>query len=148
MPGMKEIIDILAGRNIPMGIISNAQFYTPVLLNFFLHQNMNSTGEIIPFDPDLTVFSYKMMRSKPDLMLFNRVKENCLKKYHLNPQEILFLGNDMFRDIYPAHKTGFKTALFAGDKRSLRLQKEKPEVNNLVPDYVITDLYQLLKILP
>ena len=35
MPGMKEVIHKLAGKGLPLGIISNAQFYTPVILNFF-----------------------------------------------------------------------------------------------------------------
>ncbi len=35
MPGMKELIDRLASLKYPLGIVSNAQFYTPVILKLF-----------------------------------------------------------------------------------------------------------------
>ena len=57
---------------------------------------------------------------------------------------VLYVGNDMLNDIYPAAKAGFKTALFAGDSRSLRLRKDKPKCKYLSADIVITDLIQLL----
>ncbi len=147
MPGMKELLDRLASLNYPLGIISNAQFYTPVILNFFLHDSVSENEEVAPFDPDLTIFSYKHMRSKPDLYLFQLLKDNCQKKYGLFADEILFIGNDMFRDVYPAFLAGFKTALFAGDTKSLRLRQDKPELKKIVPDFIITDLMQLLTIL-
>ena len=147
MPGMKELLNRLALLKYPLGIISNAQFYTPVILNYFLHDSVSENEEVAPFDPDLTVFSYKHMRSKPDLYLFQLLKDQCQRKYGLFADEILFIGNDMFRDIFPAFLTGFKTALFAGDTKSLRLRQDKPELKKVVPDYIITDLMQLLTIL-
>jgi putative hydrolase of the HAD superfamily len=103
--------------------------------------------EVKPFDKDISVFSYEHQRSKPDAYLFDMVKIKCQEKYTIRPSEILFVGNDMYRDIFPASKAGFKTALFAGDERSLRLRRDNPELKGLEPDYVITDLNQLLKIL-
>jgi len=147
MPGMKELLSRLADKQYPMGIISNAQFYTPVIMNYFLHDTITEEEAVAPFDPDLTIFSYKYMRSKPDMYLFELLKDQCQRKYGLYADEILFVGNDMFRDIYPAVLTGFKTALFAGDTKSLRLRQEKPELKKIVPDYIITDLMQLLTIL-
>jgi putative hydrolase of the HAD superfamily len=147
MPGMKELLYRLSSLNFPLGIISNAQFYTPVILNYFLHDSVSDNEEVAPFDPDLIVFSYKHMRSKPDPYLFQLVKDQCQRKYGLFADEILFIGNDMFRDIYPAFLTGFKTALFAGDTKSLRLRQDKPELKKIVPDFIITDLMQLITIL-
>jgi putative hydrolase of the HAD superfamily len=147
MPGMKEVIYHLANKAIPLGIISNAQFYTPVILNFFMHGTISDVEQVSPFDADLTVFSYKHQRSKPDTYLFELLKRQCLQKFGIYADEILFIGNDMFRDVYPAYLTGFKTALFAGDRKSLRLREDKPELNKLTPDFVITDLHQLLNII-
>jgi putative hydrolase of the HAD superfamily len=146
MPGMKNVIDHLADRKLPLGIISNAQFYTPVILNYFLNDDISENEEVLPFDPKLTIFSYKHMRSKPDSFLFEIVKEQCRQQYGLFPDEILFIGNDMFRDIYPAFLAGFKTALFAGDTKSLRLRKENPVLTKVVPDFIITELPQILSI--
>ncbi|MFW5656105.1 MAG: HAD family hydrolase [Bacteroidota bacterium] len=146
MPGMREVILELHRTKIPMGIISNAQFYTPILLNFYLVEEFKETELIHYFEPELTVFSYKHRIAKPDFSLFTQVVPKLKENYHISPEEVLFVGNDMFKDIYPAAKTGFKTALFAGDQRSLRLREEKEEVADLKPDYVITDLRQLLNL--
>jgi len=147
MPGMKEVLNCLAEKSFPLGIISNAQFYTPVILNFFMHNTIIETEHVLPFDPDLTVFSYKHMRSKPDAYLFELLKEQCRLKYGIYDDEILFIGNDLYRDVYPAHLAGFKTVLFAGDTKSLRLRQDKPELRKIVPDFIITDLNQLLDII-
>jgi putative hydrolase of the HAD superfamily len=58
---------------------------------------------------------------------------------------VLYVGNDMRNDILPATKTGFQTALFAGDRRSLRLREDDPQCKNVVPNLVITDLIQILE---
>jgi putative hydrolase of the HAD superfamily len=148
MPGMKEVINLLAKKQFPLGIISNAQFYTPVILNFFLHGTISESEQVMPFDADLTVFSYQYKRSKPDAYLFELMKKQCRQKFGIYADEILFIGNDMFRDIFPARLAGFKTVLFAGDTKSLRLRQEKAELKKITPDYIITDLHQILKIIP
>ena len=40
--------------------------------------------------------------------------------------------------------TGMRTALFAGDARSLRMRETDPRVNGVDPDIVLTDLDQLI----
>lgn len=147
MPGMKKVITELHKKNIVLGIISNAQFYTPILMNFYLENEFEEKEFIKYFDPDLTVYSYKNQKAKPDTTLFEGLVPVLNKKYNINPDEVLFIGNDMYKDIYPANKTGFSTALFAGDKRSLRLREDKPEVKGLQPQHVVTLLEQLLEII-
>jgi putative hydrolase of the HAD superfamily len=144
MPGMKEVIKELYSRKIPLGIISNAQFYTPVVLNYFLSDRLTEEDIVDYFDPDLTVFSYKYKRSKPDLFLFQVLAAALEKKYGLQPGDVLLVGNDMQKDVYAGHITGFRTALFAGDRKSLRLREDINPVRNTRPDYIITDLRQLL----
>jgi putative hydrolase of the HAD superfamily len=68
------------------------------------------------------------------------------EKLHLKgiqPAAVLFVGNDMLNDIYPASAIGFQTALFAGDRRSLRLRTDDPRCADLSPELVLTDLGQL-----
>lgn len=146
MPGMKEVIHKLKQKNIPLGIVSNAQFYTPVLMNYFLNDTVGLNEEIKSFDPDLTVFSYKLGIGKPDTNLFKELIPILDKEYNLKPEEVLFVGNDMLKDIYTSSEVGFKTALFAGDRRSLRLRSEDKRVQNLEPNHIITELNQLLNI--
>jgi putative hydrolase of the HAD superfamily len=53
----------------------------------------------------------------------------------------------MLNDIYPAHRSGFQTALFAGDARSLRWRRDDPRCSGLTPDLVVTDLNQVADLL-
>jgi len=53
----------------------------------------------------------------------------------------------MLNDILPAQRIGFKTALFAGDKRSLRLRPDDARCEDIVPDIIVTDLLQLVEYL-
>jgi len=143
MPHLLETITFFKEKQIPLGIVSNAQFYTPYILNYFL-KNTLTEDNVEPFDKDICVFSYKHKKGKPDTYLYKLLLPVFLKKYNIKPHEILFVGNDMLKDVYAAQKTGMKTALFAGDKRSLRLREE--ESLNIKPDIIITDLFQLTKI--
>ena len=139
MPHLEKVLSVLKDRNILMGIISNAQFYTPYLFNGFLHSNPKDLG----FMTDLTFYSFKFGYAKPSIFMFQIASER-LENRSIPPHSTLFIGNDMLNDIHPAKQVGFKTALFAGDARSLRLRKDDPICKNLVPDLVITDLGQLL----
>jgi putative hydrolase of the HAD superfamily len=51
----------------------------------------------------------------------------------------------MRNDIAPAKAVGMQTALFAGDRRSLRWRRGDPLVGDELPDMVLTRLPQLLE---
>lgn len=146
MPGMSEVIEALKNKGYPLGIVSNAQFYTPLVINYFLNNKIGLQEEIISFDKDLTVYSYKLRKGKPDTSLFEKLVPVLKEKYKLKPEEVLYVGNDMLKDIYTSSTLGFKTALFAGDKRSLRLRESDNRTKNLKPDFIITELKQILEI--
>ncbi|MBN2510858.1 MAG: HAD family hydrolase [Spirochaetales bacterium] len=138
MPGLMELLDNLREKGIPMGIVSNAQFFTPLLFPAFLSADMNTLG----FHEDLSFYSYESRRAKPDTFMYEQAA-SALKQRGIQAHRTLFVGNDMLNDILPAHKTGFATALFAGDKRSLRWRREDPRVGSAVPDWVITHLLDI-----
>lgn len=147
MPGMKELILWLREKKIPMGIVSNAQFYTPIIMNYFLTGEFSNRQEIEYFEPGLSVFSFKELRAKPDTALFDKFIPELESKYNILASETLFVGNDMLKDVYTARKSGLKTVLFAGDERSLRLREGDERVRRLFPDFIINDLSQLKNIL-
>jgi len=139
MPHLAALLSGLRERKLWMGMISNAQFYTPYLFQWFLDANHEALG----FCTDLVFFSYQFGYAKPSPFLFN-LAASKLKEKGIMEHAVLYVGNDMLNDIYPAEKVGFKTALFAGDSRSLRLRKDEPKCKHLSADIVITDLIQLL----
>ena len=148
MPFMKDTILSLREQKIPMGIISNAQFYTPVIMNYFLDNEVDDENENIKyFDPDLSIFSYQEKIGKPNIVLYEKALKACQKKYKLQSHEILFVGNDMLKDVYPAQSAGMRTALFAGDTRSLRLRKDDHRTSDINPDYIIDSLEQIREII-
>ena len=139
MPNLAELLSSCRRQGLLMGIISNAQFYTPYLFKWFLDSDPQALG----FNPELIFYSYRFEMAKPSAALFKMAAEK-LKKKEITPSSVLYLGNDMLNDIYPAKIAGFKTALFAGDQRSLRLRTDDPRCRNLTPDLVVTDLAQLI----
>jgi putative hydrolase of the HAD superfamily len=142
MPNLAELLSTGRQQDILMGIISNAQFYTPYLFNLFLDSDPQGLG----FSPDLIFYSYRFEMAKPSVALFKLAAEK-LKEKEIQPPSVLYIGNDMLNDIYPARKAGFKTALFAGDQRSLRMRSDDPRCRDLTPDLVVTDLGQLIAVI-
>lgn len=143
MPGMASLLRELHQRQFRLGIVSNAQFFTPLLFPAFLHQSLPELG----FSKNLCLWSYEEEIGKPDPALFQLLAFR-LSQFNIAPQQTLYLGNDMRNDIAPAAQTGFRTALFAGDARSLRLRHNDPLVGSTQPDAVLTALHQLPQLLP
>ncbi len=142
MPGVTECLTRLRTRGYPLGIVSNAQFFTLDLFPAFLEGNLEELG----FDRRLLFFSYAYLRAKPGTFLYEKARD-ALGELGVPANEVLFVGNDMRNDIWPAQEVGFRTALFAGDRRSLRLREDDPRGGQLRADVVITELVQLLQIL-
>jgi putative hydrolase of the HAD superfamily len=138
MPGIDELLAHCRAKGILLGIISNAQFFTPYLFEWLLHATPAQLG----FDADLIWYSYRHGCAKPSPTLF-RMAERMLADRGIAQQHVAFIGNDMRNDIRPALQAGFQTILFAGDARSLRLRADDPMCENITPDMVINDLKQL-----
>ena len=139
MAGLQQVLERLSGSGIQLGILSNAQFYTPVLLEVLLERPFSL------FHPELLVWSYKELTAKPSLKLFELMNSR-LAQIGIQPAEVAYVGNDLKKDIMPASTVGWRTVLFAGDSRSLRLHSEDPELAGVKPDMVINDIRQLLQI--
>ena len=146
MSEAQEILDYCRER-LPMGIVSNAQFYTPIIVNYLLYGMLNASEEIAPFRPDLTSYSYCLQRGKPDPEIYRVLVSILQKNYGIEPHEVLMVGNDMLNDIYAASQVGFRTALFAGDQRSLRWRKDHPDASKIRPDVVLSRLSDLKRLI-
>ena len=69
---------------------------------------------------------------KPDRRLF----DIALKKLKCQPDEAIYVGNDMYRDIYGAKSAGLKTVFLKSNQGEQRYCGAEP-------DYIIYDFYQL-----
>lgn len=142
-PDLKETLEFLRSRRIPLGIVSNAQFYSPLMIEAFLEASLTDLG----FDERLLVWSYEHRLGKPSVELYEEQARRLNSAHAISPSQCLYVGNDMLKDIWAAKQAGFKTALFAGDQRSLRMRSDDDRCANLIPDRKITALDQLQGIL-
>lgn len=142
MPGLKDLLEKLSER-LQLGIVSNAQFFTPLLFPALIGRTHAQLG----FKEDLCFWSYRRLEAKPSAALFIALKDSLKKSYNILPAETLYVGNDLLNDILPAAELGFKTALFAGDSRSLRLREDDPRTKDTEADIIITSLAQLQSVI-
>lgn len=133
MPNLRSSLDAIQQKGLKLGIVSNAQFYTPSLFPAFLGRQRPE------FDPQLCIYSYQESHAKPGGHLYRLLAER-LALQGIAPSEVLYVGNDMRNDVAPAAECGFRSVLFAGDHRSLRL---RPEMNLPSPHAIVTDLVQI-----
>lgn len=139
MPGCLECLGTLRQRGLLLGIVSNAQFFTPLLFDAFCGAPFAALG----FSPDLCEFSFAHLRAKPDTFLYALCRDQLSELYGIAPQAVLYVGNDRRNDVWPAQRVGFRTALFAGDTRSFRPRPDAPELADVEPDAILTHLDQL-----
>jgi putative hydrolase of the HAD superfamily len=143
MPDGLETLRNLKERGFVLGIVSNAQFYTPLLFSAFFEQDLDD----LEFDPDCCIWSYKELKAKPSADLFPKAEKYLKRNHGVKLSETVYVGNDMLNDIYCASRAGCKTVLFAGDQRSLRLRESDDRCIDLNPDAIITSLGQLTELL-
>ncbi len=136
-PRAFDVLTALKQRGLRHGIISNAQFYTPIELSALLREESACaicTFESV-FDPALVFFSFDLGVAKPDLTAFRKAVE-ALTRENILPDDCVFVGNSLVNDIAPARHIGFRTVLFAPEA--------VPE-SAIKPDLVIHNLSQLLE---
>ena len=138
VPELDAILKDLLTHDCKLGIISNSQFYTPLAFEALMGETTDAFG----FDPDLQKWSYENGVKKPSLQFYSRFTDELPAK-NLAPENVLYIGNDLFKDIIPAKKLGMKTGLYVGDRRSVRHEKEDLEPPKNKPDIIINDLHQI-----
>ncbi len=139
MPGVLETLAALQSLGLTLGIISNAQFFSPLLFEACFGKSLKDLG----FTEELLIFSYQMGEAKPAPSLFRKARE-YLDKNSGKAETCLYIGNDMLNDIYGADAFGFKTVLFAGDARSLRLREGNRLTEKTIPTAVIKNIPDIM----
>ncbi len=105
-PGCRALLARLRSAGLSLGIVSNAQFYTPLFLEVLLGGRPEQLG----FSPSLCVWSFELSAAKPMPELFARAAAR-LAELGIEPGEALVVGNDPRNDAAPAAACGFMTAL-------------------------------------
>jgi len=138
--GVIPALKSLKKQNIKLGVLSNAQFYTPIDLTLFLRDQDSDLVDFLElFESDLVFFSYENGVAKPNKMLYEKLFDAL---YELNalPSQTVFIGNDLAADIEAASEIGMKTALFTGNRGSTFLHDLEGKV---FPDIVFSTYSEL-----
>ena len=122
-PGVEHIIRQLH-QKYQLAIISNGQTAYAV-------PELNAVGLTSYFDP--IIISGDIGYRKPDERLFT----TALTTMKMQPSEVLYVGNDMYRDVYGAQRLGMKAVFFKSNQGT----QEKEGVK---PDYIIYSFTELL----
>ncbi|PKL09707.1 MAG: hypothetical protein CVV51_02380 [Spirochaetae bacterium HGW-Spirochaetae-7] len=139
MPGASGFILSCTARGLPLGIVSNAQFYTLLFIE-------EAFGDVLGFDPELVMWSYEGGRAKPDRWMFDELARR-LSARGVPADRVLYVGNDARNDCVPASEAGMMTALFCGDARSFKPRLDDPRVAACPPSTVVQSWAELGRLL-
>jgi putative hydrolase of the HAD superfamily len=120
-PGVKESLDLLR-PHYRMAAISNAQ-------SAYAVPELHAVGLLDYFNP--VIISGDCGYCKPD----NRIFQQALDALQIQPEQTLFIGNDLDCDVFGPQQLGMKTIFF-----SPRPQITHPEIQ---PDYIIYNFAEL-----
>jgi len=145
-PGIADCLTKLSHAHLVQGIISNAQFYTPIQLRRLLREELQRyTVELEDFfDESLVFFSYELGYSKPNPAAFQKANR-ILAQQGIKPEEIVYIGNDMLNDVWAAAQAGWQTILFAADETQTTLRKDEPNCTQVQPNAIVTKVESLIK---
>ncbi len=123
-PEVKRVLDELR-RDYRMAIVSDAQ-------PCYALPEIKALGLDGYFDPVIISAHYGFR--KPD----KRLAEKAIESMKLTPGKVIFVGNDMYRDIYGANRLGIKTIFIDSN------QGDKSH-ENVTPDYVARRFEDVLR---
>ena len=91
----------------PLVLFPTRSFYTPIIMNYFLTGEFSTDQHIDLFEEDLSVYSFKELRAKPDTALFNKFIPVLNSKYNIEPSETIFVGKRHAERRLHGHKSRF-----------------------------------------
>ena len=146
-PGAAAALRLAADRGIVQGLLGDGQCFTPGQLQRCLRQQDPSIDLAVLVPLGLRVISADHKARKPSDTLFRAAVQAAAAR-GIAPAEVLHVGSNLTRDIAPAKKHGFRTALFAGDRHSLVATPDQLKDPVTRPDVLLTELPQVLEVIP
>ncbi|MCI5145958.1 MAG: HAD family hydrolase [Candidatus Electrothrix sp. AR3] len=122
--GVKETISELH-KQYQLSIVSDGQ-------SAYALPELNAVGLLNSFSP--IIISGDFGFRKPDKRLF----EKALAAMKMQAEEVLFIGNDMYRDVCGAQRIGLKTIFYKSNQGA-------QEKEGIEPDYIIYTFPELLQ---
>jgi hypothetical protein len=128
------------------GLLADGQCFTPAQIHTAFRDQDSDFDVNAYFPPGLRVLSAEKKAKKPSDTLF-KAAVDALKAKGIAPHEAVHVGSNLTRDVGPAKRHGFRTALFAGDKHSLVASTEQLKDPATRPDVMLTELTQIADVI-
>lgn len=112
-PGVKKTLEQLK-KKYRLAAVSDGQ-------SAWARAELNAVGLLDFFDPLIVSGDYGYR--KPDRRLFKK----ALKKMDLSADEVIFIGNDLYRDIYGANLMEMKSVFFRSNQGDHNFEKARPD---------------------
>ncbi len=141
-PGAAAALEHVQGAGLRNGLIADAQPFTLVQLARGLAAEHPAARAEALFDRSLRALSFEQGGRKPSERLFKHFAQQ-LGALGLAAPQVLHVGSRIAEDLAPAKKLGMRTALFAGDKESLKVTAEQLKDPATRPDVLLTELPQI-----
>lgn len=139
-------VKAVAEAGLIQGLLADAQSFTRTQLL----RALRAATKLPPFGrlfvAGCVVLSCDIGVKKPSRTLFAAAAE-AFAQHGLEPSEVLYVSNRWPEDLMVAKQTGFRTALFAGDKNSVQASAEELLISELRPDRLLTELTQIRNLL-
>jgi len=127
------------------GLIADGQSFTLVQLVRALRVQGKAPSLSKLFSSGCVSLSYAIGVRQPAESLFEACLET-LDEWGISPSHVLHVASRLKEELAPAKRLGLKTALYAGDKRSLEATAAEIADPALRPDRILTDLRQIRQI--
>ncbi|MBX9678825.1 MAG: HAD hydrolase-like protein [Gemmataceae bacterium] len=144
--GAGAAMEMLRSLGVKQGLLGDGQPFTTVQIGRAIAgQTSLRLDDLV--DRGLRSLSFEVGGKKPSERLFRHFLQ-AAQQQGIQAHEILHIGSRILQDIAPARRMGMRTALFAGDKESLQVTNEQLKDASLRPDVLLTELSQVVDVLP
>lgn len=144
-PGAADALRMVAEGGRQQGLLDNGQSFTFGQLRRCLRKDDPDFEPNLFVRPELRILSAEVKAKKPAEGVW-KAATAALAAKGIRPAETLHVGSSIARDIGPAKKHGFRTALFAGDKNSLAASGDQLKDAATRPDVLLTELTQVIEV--
>lgn len=128
------------------GLVADGQCFTltQLLRGLEAQGTLPPIGQLL--DSSVLTLSYQDGVRKPSKSLYQKAAER-FRSRGLEPGQVLYVGSRLREDLAVAKSLGFRTALFAGDKLSLKATVADLKDAAVKPDRLLTELGQIRDVL-
>lgn len=144
--GSAATVTALADAGVRQGLLADGQCFTPTQVLRGLQAEGKLAEPMGLISPDLSTLSFLEGVRKPSKSLYLAAAQR-FRDAGFSPDQVLFVGSRLREDLVIAKSLGFRTALFAGEKLSLKATAADLKDPAVKPDRLLTQLIQVRDLL-